>query len=175
MKMARARNLVIGCMTLGLLAACGSDERLRSFRNTSPGPEEFNVSPTKPLEAPTNMASLPVPTPGGANRVDQNPKADAVAALGGSAAALSRTGVPASDNALVNYAGRAGLDPSIRPVLAAEDAEFRRREASWTALNPFNIDRYYRAYKDQAIEPREVADAFRRAGVKTPAYPPEYD
>ncbi|QPM91647.1 DUF3035 domain-containing protein [Pseudooceanicola algae] len=181
MKMARGLRLfanglktgLVGCVVIGALAACSSEDTLRSFRDTSPGPEEFNVVPTKPLQTPENLASLPVPTPGGSNRVDPTPKADAVAALGGNAAALNSTAVPSSDGALLSYAGRAGVDPSIRASLAAEDAEFRRKEARWTSLNPFNIDRYYRAYEDQTLQPRDVAEAYRRAGYDTPSYPPQ--
>ncbi len=34
------------------------------------GPDEFAILPTKPLEMPADVAALPPPTPGAANRAD---------------------------------------------------------------------------------------------------------
>ncbi|WP_233544981.1 DUF3035 domain-containing protein [Pseudooceanicola sediminis] len=142
------------------------------MRNTSAGPEEFNVAPTRKLETPETFAALPVPTPGGANLVDQTPKADAVAALGGNPAALAGTSVAAADGALVSYVGRSGIDGAIRPTLAAEDQAFREREARFSRLRLFGVDRYYMAYKNQTLDAQAAARAFRRAGVTTPSAPP---
>jgi hypothetical protein len=81
-------------------------------------PDEFAIVPNKPLETPEDMAALPEPTPGGANRADQTPLQDAVAALGGNPA-RGRGGVPATDGAIVAHATRLGAPPasasSLRP------------------------------------------------------------
>ncbi|QOL82251.1 DUF3035 domain-containing protein [Pseudooceanicola spongiae] len=166
-----ARGLILTTVCV-LLAGCSDGTTLRGMRNTSAGPEEFNVAPTRELETPDNLAALPVPTPGGANLVDQTPKADAVAALGGNPAALNGTAVAAADGALVSYAGRAGIDARIRPTLAAEDQAFREREARFSRLRLFGSDRYYMAYQKQTLDAQATARKFRRAGVPTPSAPP---
>ncbi|MBT9384152.1 DUF3035 domain-containing protein [Pseudooceanicola sp. CBS1P-1] len=161
--------------TVCALAACGSDRdiSMRKFHKTSAGPEEFDVLPTKDLEQPANYTTLPVPTPGGANLVDQTPRADAVTALGGKASALVDAGrVPASDTALVTYASRDGIDPSIRPTLEKEDTAFRRKMSRFGFLNILGIDRYYEAYKDQTLDAQKAAARARAAGIETPTSPP---
>ena len=56
------------------LAACGGGETEPNLLNINQpraeGPDEFAVLPTKPLEMPEDVASLPAPTPGGVNRTD---------------------------------------------------------------------------------------------------------
>ncbi len=88
----RRYMLVFG--VLAALSACSRGEEDPNLLNISQpraeGPDEFAVLPTKPLEMPENMAALPEPTPGGVNRTDPTPEADAIAALGGNAAVLSR-------------------------------------------------------------------------------------
>ncbi|WP_276718012.1 DUF3035 domain-containing protein [Pseudooceanicola nitratireducens] len=158
------------------LAACGGVERditLRKIRNTSNGPDEFTIVPNKPLESPPSFVELPEPTPGGANRTDQQPLADAVAALGGRPGALEDRGVAASDGALVTAASRRGVDPTIRTTLAAEDEDFRARKSRWTKFRIFGGDEYYRAYSDETLESQAVKRLWRRAGAQTPSAPPE--
>lgn len=166
-----ARGAIL--LTVFTLAACGNgDGKLRHFADQGGGPEEFNVVPTRQLETPQNLSELPVPTPGGSNLADQQPLGDAVAALGGRAGALEDNGVGASDGALVTYAARAGVDPQIRPELAEEDAEFRRKKARFGGLRPFKLDQYYEAYKDQSLDPRAVAAYYIKRGIPVPSYPP---
>ncbi|MBY5972434.1 DUF3035 domain-containing protein [Pseudooceanicola marinus] len=166
-----ARGAII--LTICALAGCSSgDGTLRYFSDSGGGPEEFNIVPSKELEQPEDYAALPAPTPGGSNRVDQQPLGDAVAVLGGRPSALEDQGVSTADGALVTYASRAGVDPQIRPTLAAEDEEFRRRKAMFNNLRPFKLDQYYRAYEDQSIDPRNVAQYYVRRGVPVPSYPP---
>ena len=62
------------------LGACESSGKLMTLASDD-GPEEFAIVPSKPLELPPDLAALPAPTPGGSNITDQNPDADAVAAL----------------------------------------------------------------------------------------------
>lgn len=158
------------------LAACGGVERditLRKIGSTSNGPDEFTIVPGKPLEMPVTFVELPAPTPGGSNRTDQQPIADAVVALGGRATALEDRGVSTSDGALVTAASRRGVDPSIRTTLSAEDEEFRRQKSRWTKFRIFGGDEYYRAYEKQTLDSQETKRAWRRAGAQTPSAPPE--
>jgi hypothetical protein len=78
---------VIAIAAMVTLAACAGDRdpQLMNLRSGQ-GPDEFAIVPPKPLELPENLAELPEPTPGGFNRTDQNPEADAVIALGGTPA-----------------------------------------------------------------------------------------
>src|SRR5690606_24700895 len=114
----------LGAVALvALLAACSkSGEPQLMNLSSGRGPDEFAILPTKALEAPPDYRSLPAPTPGGSNRTDPTPEADAIAALGGRASAKGTAG----EAALLAYAGRMGTDPSIRATLAADDLEWRR-------------------------------------------------
>ncbi|MCR8546614.1 DUF3035 domain-containing protein [Salipiger sp. P9] len=167
---------VVLMMGLIGLAACSGRERdirLHELRSNKGTPEEFAIVPNRPLEMPETMAALPAPTPGSANRSDQTPKADAVAALGGNPARVTASGgAPSGDGALINSASRYGRDAGIREQLAAEDLEFRKRKSLFTwKLVP--QDEYYDAYRRQWLDTYAVLDAFRRAGVRTPSAPPE--
>ncbi len=160
------------------LAACsnrGDDVPLTRIQHDEPGPDEFAVLPTKPLETPESYSKLPAPTPGAANRVDQNPKADGVAALGGNPAALTGTAPAASDTALVRHANRHGQQPGIRQTLAIEDAEIRRRHGRINILNLGPIDDYTSAYKDEWLAPYAEEQQLRRRGIRTPTNPPPED
>ena len=87
------------------LSACGSSEpNLMTYAGSREGPDEFLVVPAKPLETPPKPGDLPPPAPGGTNRADPTPEADAVAALGGRPQALNQTGYTQSDATLVAYA-----------------------------------------------------------------------
>lgn len=170
MRMPRA----IIALTLAIAVAGCSDIGLRHLEPPGQGPDEFSVMPVKPLTQPKDYAFLPAPTPGGANLTDPNPKADAVAALGGNPGALNpNTGVPASDGALVTASSRYGVAANTRQVLAEEDAAFRKRQSRWTRLRLFKVDRYSQVYKRDAIDPYQQTDAFRRQGYETPSSPPD--
>ncbi|RKF16187.1 DUF3035 domain-containing protein [Roseovarius spongiae] len=166
---------VLMVMAIGLtLSACGSgdDLRLRRFKNTGNGPDEFTVLPTKPLQAPESYNSLPPPNPGGANLVDPNPEAEGVAALGGNPAALTPHGVGAADGALLNRARRYGVTGGIRQTLAREDLEVRKRHGR---VNIFNIgpnDDYTDAYKRQWLDAQRELRRLRAMGVGVPSAPP---
>ncbi len=154
------------------LAGC-SNKPLHEIRSNSAGPDEFLVLPVKPLTAPQDYDVLPAPTPGGSNLVDQNPTADAVAALGGRPAALDPSGgVPSSDGALVTTASRYGVPANTRQVVAAEDADFRRTQGRLSGFKLFPVDRYSQVYRRQTLGPFEANAAFRRAGAETPTAPP---
>jgi hypothetical protein len=158
------------------LSACSRPEgelNLRNLRSVGAGPDEFSVLPGKPLEMPTQLSSLPEPTPGGANLTDQNPLADGVAALGGRPGALVPQGIAASDAALVQHAARNGVAADIRPTLAAEDAAFQRDRSRFTRWRIFrDVDRYHEVYSGEMTDPYAELRRFRRLGVATPSAPP---
>ncbi|MCB1390655.1 MAG: DUF3035 domain-containing protein [Rhodobacteraceae bacterium] len=163
--------------TIGLLsvAACsrsGEVPRLMNAAAHSDSPDEFSIVPTQPLQAPPNFQSLPTPTPGGTNLVDPDPRASAVAALGGRVAAERTSGIPSADSGLVSYAGRNGVSSDIRTTLAAEDEEIRRDGRGRILERVFNTNLYRRAYEDQILDPQEELRRWRLRGVRTPAAPP---
>ena len=164
-------KVILSLVMVVTLAACAGDRGLRDLRNNGGGPDEFGVLPVNPLIMPSDTSNLPVPTPGGTNISDPTPNADAVAVLGGNPNALLRNGIPASDTALVNAAGRHGVDPAIRSTLASEDAAFRTRRARLSVFG--GRDRYFRAYAGQALDAYSELDRFRAAGVATPSAPPQ--
>jgi len=152
-----------------LLTDCG-DKPLHDLDARRNSPDEFLVLPSKPLEAPENYAALPEPTPGGSNRTDRDPNAEAIVALGGRP---SGTGIPAGDGALVTAASRYGVEGDIRESLSAEDEQRRKRAKIFANIKLFPVDRYAETYERQALDPQDVSTAYRRAGVPTPSAPPE--
>lgn len=155
------------------LAACGRDEdpELMNIRqDRADGPDEFSILPTKPLEIPQDLASLPAPTPGGVNRTDPTPEADVAIALGGNPTVLSRA---STDGALLAQAGRYGVAPNIREELAAADLEFRRRNNGLLLERLLNVSVYFQAYEDMELDQRAELERLRRAGIRTSGVPPE--
>ena len=168
------RHAIFLVLGMGLLAACGrGDPQLRDLNTNRGEPEEFSIVPNKPLTQPDSYAQLPPPTPGGANRTDQTPEADAVAVLGGDPSRLTRgAGVPASDAALVGAATRYGVNGNIRTDLRQEDVAFRKRRSlfNWQIVQD---DKYPRAYRPQRLDADAELERWRRAGARTPSAPPE--
>lgn len=155
------------------VAACGGAAEPNLLNISQPraeGPDEFAVLPTKPITIPEDLSALPPPTPGGANLTDPTPEADAYAALGGNAAALSR---PAGDAALIGYTTRYGVAPGIRETLAASDLEFRRQNDGRLLERLFNVNVYFRAYESQSLDQYAELERLRAAGVRTSAVPPD--
>ncbi len=166
------RKALLGFSIAVLLSACAAGDRgLRDLRSNGGGPDEFSVLPVNPLILPNDVTTLPVPTPGGANRTDPAPEADAVSVLGGNPNALIARGAPTSDGALIAAASRNGVDPSIRQTLASEDAAFRTRRARLTIFG--GRDRYFSAYARQALDAYAELQRFRNAGIATPSAPPQ--
>jgi hypothetical protein len=163
---ARIASLALAVVTL---AGCANQGGLSGFlrsRGVGGGPDEFLVLPTAPLELPENLAALPPPTPGVANRVDPNPEAEAVAALTGRPGPAGTVGA----GALVAQAGP--VSPAIRTQLAAEDAEFRsgnrgRLLERWSAR-----DSDYVTYQGQRLDADSEFIRLRAAGLRVPAAPP---
>ena len=156
-----------------LLSGCAADNpRLLHLRSNTQGPDEFAILPNKPLQQPQDYAALPAPTPGGANLADPTPEADAVAALGGNPATL---GARRRSGASWSYAGRFGVGPAIRSQLATEDLEFRRRNDGRLLEQVFNVNVYFDAYRRQSLDQYRALEQARRAGIRTPAAPPDPD
>jgi hypothetical protein len=154
------------------LAACGDgDPSLMNLRATGNGPDEFAILPSKTLEMPENLVSLPARTPGGGNLTDPTPEADAVAALGGRM--RDGAGVPAGDGALVNHASRYGRNAAIRPELAVEDLAFRSNNKGRVLERIFNVNVYFKAYASQSLDQQAELQRWRARGVKTNSAPPE--
>lgn len=171
MQTARLASVAIMLAATGL-SGC-ADKGLRTLTHNGNGPDEFLVTPTEPLAQPTDYSFLPAPTPGGANRVDAQPRAEAVKAVGGGTASLDPNGpIPGADGALVTAASRNGVEPDVRQTLAEADAQFRKRQSRLSSIKLFRVDRYAQAYRREAIDPFAVNEGFRRAGVPTPAAPP---
>lgn len=155
------------------LAACGGDSEPNLLNIKQPradGPDEFSILPSKPIEIPDDLASLPQPTPGGTNRTDPTPQADIAVAMGGNPAVLARTG---ADGALRSHAGRFGVDPQIRTELAAADLEFRRRNDGRLLERIFNVNVYFQAYEPFELDQYRELERLRRAGIRTSGVPPE--
>jgi Protein of unknown function (DUF3035) len=158
---------------LGLSACERSAPQLMNIRSQTRSPDEFTILPTKPLQLPEDVASLPEPTPGGTNITDPTPEADAIAALGGNPAALSRSGIGAGDGGLVNYAARFGVAPDIRAVTASEDLAFRSRKRGRPLERLFNVNVYYKAYRNQSLDQHVELERWRKAGVRNVGAPPD--
>jgi hypothetical protein len=170
MRTARMVLAVAGASLL-VLSACGDRNKaplLMNVRSDSNGPDEFSILPPKALELPTDLTTLPDPTPGGANLTDPKPFDDAILALGGKPP--SQKGV--SDTALYTYATRQGVTPGIRETLAAEDLEFRRKHDGRILEKIFNVNVYYKAYKKMWLDQHAELARWRKAGAKTPSAPP---
>lgn len=158
------------------LAACSSDDpRLMNVRSNTSGPDEFGILPPKPLEMPEDLASLPEPTPGGANRTDQTPKEDAIAALGGRAPVARGVGAPASDSALISRVTRYGISSSIRQTLAAEDLEYRRANDGRLLERLFSVNVYFRAYAPMSLNQHAELERWRAVGARNVSAPPALD
>ena len=153
------------------VAGCsrGDGPSLLNLDTETETPDEFAILPTKPLQTPDNLASLPAPTPGGTNRADPTPEADAIAALGGRPEVLNRG---PEDAGLLTYAARFGSDLGIRQELAREDAAFRRDNYGRLLERSFNGNVYFEAYEDLQLDQRREMERYRAEGVRTHAAPP---
>ena len=146
--------LALFLMTL-TLSAC-ANKGLRDVQPNSRGPDEFLVEPKAALQTPSDLASLPTPTPGQSNLTDNDPLEDAVIALGGRA----------------DQGTAVGVTSDIRATLAEADEAFRRRQARFTQYRIFSEDLYVRAYQREVLDASETAALWRQAGARTPSYPP---
>lgn len=169
------RARVASLITIAALAGAGcSDKGLMDLRAPGDGPDEFMLEPVKPLTQPRDYSFLPPPTPGGPNLTDRHPVAEATEELGGRPPAPGDTAVPSSDGALVSAASRYGVPANARQVIDEEDAEFRKRQARWSRVRLFPVDRYSQAYRKQALDPFRQTQLFRNRNAGTPSAPPAF-
>ena len=167
--MTRSVTFLVLVAAVAAVSACSNGTpQLMNLRNTESGPDEFAVVPTAELELPTNRSALPPPTPGGTNRADPTPEADAIAALGGNISRASG-GSPG----LIAYSQRFGTAEDIRTVLAAEDEAFRRQNDGRLLERVFGTNVYFRAYRQQALDRYAELLRLRQSGVQTPSAPPQ--
>ncbi len=157
------------------IAACGASgdeapDLMVISESTLDGPDEFAILPTEPLVIPEDLTALPTPTPGQSNRTDQAPKQDAIAALGGNPAVLSRA---SNDGALVRYAGRYGVSGNIRETLSEADLRFRQNNDGLPLERLFNVNIYFDTYEPFSLDQHRELERLRRAGIRTSAVPPE--
>jgi hypothetical protein len=178
MRRAARVTIMVALGAILMLAGCGGNRepQLMNMKQPGDGPDEFAILPARPLEMPQDLAQLPPPTPGGANRTDVQPQADAIAALGGNPAAVTRSGtIPGADGALVSSASRYGVTPGIRETLAAEDLEFRRQNDGRLLERLFNANVYFRAYAPLSLDQQAELDRWRARGVRNVSAPPPAD
>lgn len=170
-----SRSFVIALAAMLALTACNRDRvpQLMNIRSQTRSPDEFTILPTKPLQLPEDLASLPEPTPGGSNITDPTPEADVIAALGGNPDSVTRKGIAAADGGLVTHAARFGVNPDIRSVLAAEDLDFRRRHDGRLLERLLNVNVYFKAYRSQSLDQHLELERWRKLGVRTVGAPPD--
>ena len=164
---------IIAFAAMLCLVACGSDAPQLMNLTAAEGPDEFGIVPPKPLTMPESTAELPAPTPGGANLTDRDPEGEAVLALGGTPGAAK--GPASGDNALYAHAARYGVETGIRSTLAAEDLEWRRDNNGRVLERWFNVNVYYKAYRDQRLDQQSELARWRDLGVRTSSAPPRLD
>jgi hypothetical protein len=157
--------MVICSVILIAGTACASKSTIAPT-SVGTGPDEFSITPAKPLESPSDFAALPTPTLGGTNLTDATPKADAIVALGGRVS--TATGV---DGGIVTYASRYGVDQDIRSALAISDTRFRKVKTATPSL-PWTKNKYERAYRRLALDPWAELERLRALGVLVPSAPP---
>jgi hypothetical protein len=166
--------LAIACTAMLVLGGCGRKSEtpeLMNIRSSTNGPDEFGILPAKALELPEDLTALPEPTPGGGNLSDRDPMAEAIVALGGTPRAKG-AGVPSGDGALYAHAARFGGRADIRQVLAAEDLAFRSKNRGRPLERLFNVNVYFKAYKNMLLDQDADLARWRKLGVRTPSAPP---
>lgn len=158
------------------LTACASrGEPLMNLKQDGAGPDEFGIVPNKPLETPKDLTFLPDPTLGGSNRVDQTPRRDAVAALGGRTGLLDSNRIQVGEQAIVTVASRFGVNPDIRRQLAAEDEAFRKDALILPLERLFKVNVYLKSYESQSLDEQRELLRLRQLGIRTPTSPPPPD
>lgn len=174
----RAIKLILPIACVVALAACGKGgnyDRNGNFKLQNAGPDEFAVLPTKELEVPEDLTTLPEPTLGAKNRADLTPRKDAVAALGGKPDNLDSTKIGGGEQALITAASRNGVSENIREDLAAQDAAFRNKKRRFKFLRRWigSDGTYLRRHKDQSLDAYAELWRLQDLGVRTPTAPPK--
>jgi len=161
--------LALALVAAAPLAGCkGQNTLAGGLRSAGVGgsPDEFMVLPTRPLEMPASLAALPPPTPGAPNRVDYQPKAEAIAGLTG------RSGGIATTNGAVLVARAGPRDPAIRSELAGEDVAWRQSHHGLLLPRLIAKDKDTVTYGPMLLDAPAEFERLRAQGVQVPAAPP---
>jgi len=67
---------------------------------------------------------------------------------------------------------RYGVAASIRPELAADDLDYRRRNDGRLLERLFNVNVYFNAYEPQSLDQYAELARWRKAGARTVSAPP---
>lgn len=169
------RAVAILAVAVALTACTSRGEPLMNLKQDGAGPDEFGIVPNKPLETPKDLSFLPDPTLGGTNRVDQTPRRDAVAALGGRTGLLDSDRIQSGEQAIVSAASRFGVNPDIRRTLAAEDEAFREDVLILPLERLFKVNVYLKTYESQSLDEQRELLRLRALGIRTPTSPPPPD
>jgi hypothetical protein len=159
-------------LALALSACSVGDGKLMNLKQDGAGPDEFGIVPTKSLETPEDLAFLPEPTLGGSNRVDQTPRRDAVAALGGRTSLMDSDRIQSGEQALISAAGRFGVNPDIRAITTAEDEAFRGDALVLPLERLFKVNVYLQTYEPLSLDAQRELLRLRQLGIRTPTSPP---
>ena len=162
----------LGVIAVLALAGCADVPDLMKFPNKRNTPNEFTVIPSRPLATPPAGAALPVPQSNAVNLATPSPIDSAIVALGGTTAAANRTGIPASDTALLATTTRYGTEANIRDVLAAEDIDYRRHNRPQVLAYISGTNWYFTAYNAMSLDQRHEMERLRAIGVRVPVSPP---
>lgn len=158
-----AKALTIGLLiAITAVSACnrsgsGASRPLLNIRSAGIPPDEFLVTPRRPLERPDNVFALPQPAPGTMNRAELDPDAPMLEALG---ARRPRGDIPVPESALV-AAVRSAAGPvpaDIRSILATEDAALREQRAEEAGS----------IYEFMVLDPFAEAARLRALGINSP-------
>lgn len=168
MRSADPLRLTALLLAAAALAGCAEGGVAGNLRAAGIGgtPDEFMVLPTKPLEMPADLAALPAPTPGAVNRVDYQPKLQAVASLTGKE-------TPAGTASAGPLIARAGpVDPNIRAELAAADVVYRENNRGQLIPRLILQDNELLIYDGEMLDRGAEFERLRAQGVAVPPAPP---
>ncbi len=172
-------KIAMMAVVASFLAGCGDTQsgvgKLFGSSSKGSGPDEFAILPTKPLQIPEDMTTLPEPDLGGPNLVDPKPFHDAVAAMGGQPKRLDSDRTNRGEGPLLTAATRFGSAQNIREITAKEDQQFRDNNKPRLFERWFGTNTYFRRYEDQTLAARRELARMRRAGARTPTAPPPSD
>ena len=168
MRSADPLRLTALLLAAAALAGCAEGGIAGNLRAAGIGgtPDEFMVLPTKPHEMPADLAALPAPTPGAVNRVDYQPKLQAVASLTGKE-------TPAGTASAGPLIARAGpVDPNIRAELAAADVVYRENNRGQLIPRLILQDNELLIYDGEMLDRGAEFERLRAQGVAVPPAPP---
>ena len=168
MRSADPLRLTALLLAAAALAGCAEGGIAGNLRAAGIGgtPDEFMVLPTKPLEMPADLAALPAPTPGAVNRVDYQPKLQAVASLTGKE-------TPAGTASAGPLIARAGpVDPNIRAEPAAADVVYRENNRGQLIPRLILQDNELLIYDGEMLDRGAEFERLRAQGVAVPPAPP---